>query len=541
MIDQELRQRLAAGEEAVIDLVVQFGLGSLRDMVGQLLARRQEIDWPTWRAEKPGGLVQRWEAFCARSRCLRVAARIARSPEAAEVLDVIRRDVAFASAHAAAMRRAAGTLAVAGREQGDSGDPGGDSSKTPACRAAGRRRLGRAKRITTPSATPPQSSAMSIKAVKPLLAFDPAAALPAAETALRLTAVAEGVAGAYEGRKRELAAMDFNDLLILRRGLLCGPHGANCENDWPRKPGSSWSMNSKTPIRSRSSWSRPFSTGGTRTGSCSSSAISSSRSIAFAGPIPTSSSSFSREIPAAGQLPLSLNFRSQPAVLDFVNALFGGEFADYEPLRASREQVGPVPAVEFLWATAPEATPEEDAELGDESSEGKGEAARWPTTIPKPSASGGARPSGSRGGSALFSTRARRSSGIEGAARAVRPGDVALLFRAMTNVEYYEDALRRAGIDYCLVGGRAFYAQQEIFDVVNLLRALANPSDEVSLVGALSQPLLLPLGRDALLAQPASGRPGGRAVRRACRRRSWTPSRLGGRASPPKRSPRFAP
>ena len=39
------------------------------------------------------------------------------------------------------------------------------------------------------------------------------------------------------------------------------------------------------------------------------------------------------EIPAAGRLPLSLNFRSQPAVLDFVNALFCEELGpDYEPL-----------------------------------------------------------------------------------------------------------------------------------------------------------------------------------------------------------------
>ena len=56
------------------------------------------------------------------------------------------------------------------------------------------------------------------------------------------------------------------------------------------------------------------------------------------------------------------------------------------------------------------------------------------------------------------------------AARPVRPGDIAILFRALTDVEYYEEALRRWGIDYYLVGGHAFYAQQEIYDVVNLLR-----------------------------------------------------------------------
>ena len=77
----------------------------------------------------------------------------------------------------------------------------------------------------------------------------------------------------------------------------------------------------------------------------------------------------------------------------------------------------------------------------------------------------------------------------EAAMRAVRPGDITLLFRALTNVEYYEEALRRYCIDYYLVGGHAFYAQQEIFDIVNLLRAIASPCDEVSLAGILRSPM----------------------------------------------------
>ncbi len=75
------------------------------------------------------------------------------------------------------------------------------------------------------------------------------------------------------------------------------------------------------------------------------------------------------------------------------------------------------------------------------------------------------------------------------ALRAVRPGDITLLFRALTNVEYYEEALRRYGIDCYLVGGHAFYAQQEIYDIVNLLRAVASPCDEVSLAGILRSPM----------------------------------------------------
>src|SRR5206468_6658385 len=79
----------------------------------------------------------------------------------------------------------------------------------------------------------------------------------------------------------------------------------------------------------------------------------------------------------------------------------------------------------------------------------------------------------------------------EGAARRprpVRPGDVVLLFRSMSNLALYESALRRHGLDYYLVGGRAFFAQQEIYDLLNLLRALENPHDAVSLAGTLRSP-----------------------------------------------------
>ncbi|MEK6237176.1 MAG: PD-(D/E)XK nuclease family protein, partial [Planctomycetales bacterium] len=72
--------------------------------------------------------------------------------------------------------------------------------------------------------------------------------------------------------------------------------------------------------------------------------------------------------------------------------------------------------------------------------------------------------------------------------RRVRPGDIAILFRALTDLAYYEPALRRCGIEYYLVGGQAFYAQQEVYDVLNLLRALAIRSDEISLSGVLRSP-----------------------------------------------------
>ena len=59
----------------------------------------------------------------------------------------------------------------------------------------------------------------------------------------------------------------------------------------------------------------------------------------------------------------------------------------------------------------------------------------------------------------------------------------------MTNVHLYEAALREAGLDYYLVGGRAFFAGARGYDLLNLLRAAQeNPPDRVGLAGTLRSP-----------------------------------------------------
>lgn len=89
----------------------------------------------------------------------------------------------------------------------------------------------------------------------------------------------------------------------------------------------------------------------------------------------------------------------------------------------------------------------------------------------------------------------------------VRPGDIALLFRSMTDVHLYERELRKLDLPYYLVSGRGFYAAQEVQDVVHALRALENPLDDVALVGALRSPLFA-LSDETLywLASKGSGR-----------------------------------
>lgn len=66
--------------------------------------------------------------------------------------------------------------------------------------------------------------------------------------------------------------------------------------------------------------------------------------------------------------------------------------------------------------------------------------------------------------------------------------DVALLFRAASGFGDYEDAFEDYGIPFVTVSGRGFYDRPEIRDVLNILRALVNPSDDLALAGLLRSP-----------------------------------------------------
>lgn len=67
--------------------------------------------------------------------------------------------------------------------------------------------------------------------------------------------------------------------------------------------------------------------------------------------------------------------------------------------------------------------------------------------------------------------------------------DVALLLRALPDAHHYTEAFRRRGIDFAIEGEKHFYATQEVVDLLNLLRAIAEPTDELAVVGVLRSPL----------------------------------------------------
>ncbi len=506
LLDRQLRNRLAEQDEAVIELAVQFSPQRLHEMVRTLLDRRQEIDWSQWGDETTDALLARWQDYWRSDTLPRALRRVAESSAARRVLDVARQHT---PTHAKMRQRcdlllerlpdlleateAASELAAireAAKVQGGGGKKAWDDEEAyrEFADAAGALRK--------------QIDAVAGNSKKPgYVTFDAAAARPAAEMALRLLGVAADVCGAYETEKRELGVLDFNDLMIHARELLTGPG----REELRRRIAAQIRLllvdefQDTDPLQvelvealcgDELTRGKLFFVGDSK------------QSIyRFRGADPQVFRRLREAIPADGRLPLSLNFRSQPAILGFVNALFCEELGpDYEPLLPHRPQVSPTPAVEMLWATLDDPGPRTGQGDRLRGREADWIARRIRVMLDTPEV--------------LVWDDEAAGAGTP-VARAVRPGDVALLFRALSNVEIYEEALRRYGIDYYLVGGHAFYAQQEIYDLVNLLRALNSPCDEVSLAGALRSPFFS-LEDETLywLAQHGEGLLGGLAAGR---------------------------
>jgi ATP-dependent helicase/nuclease subunit A len=325
------------------------------------------------------------------------------------------------------------------------------------------------------------------------LAIDPAAALVAAKAGLALLKLVAEIDADYDAAKSDQGVLDFDDLLIRARRLLTEQESVRtalaaqnrmllvdeCQDT------DCVQVEVIKALCGDKGDGNLFFVGDYK------------QSIyRFRGADPQVFHELREQTPEGGRLGLTENFRSQPGILDFVNALFCeelGRTGEYEPLTAHRKQLHKGPSVEFLWAL-PEARPLAEVRSGDE--ENNGEAQRTLSDEGKDADSRRRREAD------WIARRIRRLLDGELDAdetplliaqdemppRRVQAGDIAILFRALSNVQFYEEALRSYGIDYYLVGGHAFYAQQEIYDLLNLLRTLDCPADEISLAGVLRSP-----------------------------------------------------
>ncbi|MFC4076877.1 UvrD-helicase domain-containing protein [Salinithrix halophila] len=164
------------------------------------------------------------------------------------------------------------------------------------------------------------------------------------------------------------------------------------------------------------------------------------------------------EILAEGGKEVSLldNFRSEGSLVNFVNVLFSGLMSNdprddnhYRAAGANRQAEGDT-RVEMLT-------------LPPSAEEGKGEHRELET--------------------AAIARRIRQL-----VDEGIPPGDVAVLFQAMTHVKILEEALIAQGVPCYVVKGSGFFERQEITDVLHLLRLLADPSDRLALTGLLRSP-----------------------------------------------------
>jgi len=465
-VDACLRSALMGRDPDLRALAVTFGLDGARAILVALMADRSAGDLDAWGALEPEALVARWvAAFDAKARPALIA-RFLRG--ARPCLDLIRsRREGFPAKMADTL--AAIEEAVLGVES----EPD-LAAALRAIREHAKMPPGlRADKWPDPALNPTckevfEGFRKAIDAIVKGLDHDDASTTESAAMGLRLARVGASAWRRLEGIKRSRGALDFNDLLLKARDLLrddSGPARAELSARFDLILVDEFQ--DTDPVQDEIV--RLIAGEGLADGRLFLVGDFKQSIYGFRGARPALFSRYRDEFPAEGRLPLTENFRSRPAILDFVNALFAEAFEDeYEPLTPGQADPLPdgLPAVVFAW---PEVG--EEADGRDVDALRRDEADRLARLIR----------SWIDEGRPVFDKAAR-------AVRPIRAGDVAILFKSNDAFRHYERALPDVGLDYHVTGGSAYHAQQEVLDLTNLLAAIDDPHDSLALAGALRGP-----------------------------------------------------
>lgn len=479
-LDDHLRQLLVAGDERLIQLATHFGLRNLRDYVSALLSDNVEAIVARWSKTSPVELAKHWQQHYD----AHVAPAAIEALVVSEPVLLLRELCAGADVSKAKTQAHFEELLVLLKSLPD--------GKTPHAAALKLREMAKVQGVCTKKDWADEADFEAYKKActdvralidKSILRYPLASEKleAAAAVGLDLLELVAEVTARYHEAKQQRNVLEFDDLLSRTEALLTDKRYPQVQQNLVRNTQLLMvdEFQDTDPLQVAivkalrgDAWAEQglFVVGDFK------------QSIyRFRGAEPRVSSELRATLPEESRLSLTTNFRSQPAVLDFVNALFHDAFAEgYEPLSAHRPQLSPTPAIEFLWAQ-PDANPKSSAIKSDQR---LGGTAR------------------SRMQEARFIARrlaqllddgeplvVDTSADGEPTARPLQLGDIAILLRSLSDVALYEEAFREYGLDYYLAGGHAFYAQQEIYDVLHLLRAVASPVDDLSLAGVLRSPM----------------------------------------------------
>jgi ATP-dependent helicase/nuclease subunit A len=461
-------QRLLPAETTVGEdlrqLVLLYGWNPVVEAVQHLMRAWDAPGWEAWSARAAAQVAQDWQEYASRGLLPRyIDYLLCASPKVARCLALLRRKPPLPGSqmaenvrvlqeklpHLAQAADLAGAVedlteaAKVGRHGAKAWPDADDYQEAKRALEEFREEL-RGQRLEA-FAVPPEGAAAAVKAGQ------------------RFLRVAAEAVQAYRERKRQHGVVDFQDLLVMARDLLRDRPDVRARLQDRYRFLLIDELQDTDPVQMQ--LVEHLCGGGLTAGKLFAVGDANQSIYRFRQADVHLFRGLRRQVPHEGRLGLTVNFRSQPAVLDFANAVLGSRLDEYEPLVAHHGQVNPGPCVEFLWSPR----------AGKESvTESRRREADWIAR----------RIAAMVGREGLVVERGPDGERL----RPVRRGDVVVLFRAMSNVHLYEAALRQHGLDYYLVGGRAFFAQQEIYDLLNLLRALENPQDAVSLAGTLRSP-----------------------------------------------------
>jgi ATP-dependent helicase/nuclease subunit A len=474
VIDDVLRERLAQSDDKTLDLAAAFGLSRLKEQLYLLVRQRRAADIAAWLSQPADDVAATWREFYARQALPAAIGQIAEDTSIGQILALLdNSEVDFAiKPKFAEARCCLLELLPQLRSRAVNGDQLTTIRKTAGVQGICNAKDWPSKALYDEYTKACKSLRETIDKCRPA-PFDDEAALATARLGLDLLRLADGVARAYSNRKMALGQLDFDDLLTQAHALLTHPENAALRKEISGEVRLVLVDEFQDTDQLQVDLIKTLCGAGFDEGRLFFVGDFKQSIYRFRGAQPNVFHELQAALDKRGRLPLTVNFRTQPAILHFVNALFCDAFGkDYEALQPHREQKTAVPAVEFLWTLAPE---KNSRIKGMADAARREEALRIACRLRE-----------------LVDNRQGEMPIVDkdtSHPRSVRPGDIAILFRALSDVQLYEEALRAYELDYYLVGGHAFYSQQEVFDVLNLLRAVASPADEISLAGALRSPL----------------------------------------------------